>query len=176
MERDLAAGLTSVSGSGRHSMSCSICASRPPHPPPPREPAEPSIHLSGSRDSAPDLPYSGWRSSPARARAGEGARGEGAGGREGEERERDGEVCNEKRAGGRGTRYLWGRGVSETHEVQGPVSVAQEEMWGLEDHRWSGRADRPPVVERAGNGDGDGQPGKLAWAIHVSHTDYKRRG
>ena len=50
------------------------------------------------------------------------------------------------------------------------MSVAQEEMWGRDDHRWSGREDRPPVVERAGNGDGDGQPGKLVWAIHVSHT------
>ena len=83
-ERDLAAGLTSVSGSGRHSMSCSICASRPPHPPPPRKPAESSIRFSRSRDRAPDLPHSGWRSSPTRARAGEGARGQGAGGRRGE--------------------------------------------------------------------------------------------
>jgi hypothetical protein len=37
------APITSGSGSGRNSMSCSICASRPPHPPALREPADSSM-------------------------------------------------------------------------------------------------------------------------------------
>nr|CAB3499684.1 unnamed protein product [Digitaria exilis] len=110
MERYLAAGLTSVSGSGRHSMSCSICASRPPHPPPPREPAEDSALIYLAMDGARRRQERarGRELEVERERGREGAQGGG------EERERNGDGE--------------GQVVSDIRKVRGPVPVTQEEI------------------------------------------------